>query len=96
MGEDEAAAIVRRMSNFPLATLVRVAEGSAAPIGRALDAGADGDGDGVIVPLVNTTEQAADPVAPAVNPIEASEVSVGDDQSFHSTLRRSNCGRPAW
>jgi 2-keto-3-deoxy-L-rhamnonate aldolase RhmA len=57
IGEDEAAAIVRRMSNSPLAALVRLAEGSAASISRALDAG------GVIVPLVNTTEQAADAVA---------------------------------
>jgi 4-hydroxy-2-oxoheptanedioate aldolase len=55
----EAAAIVRRMGTSSLATLVRVADGSAASIGHALDAGADG----VIVPLVDTAEQAADAVA---------------------------------
>ena len=49
-------------SNTP--TLARVADGSATAIGQALDAGADG----VLVPLVETTEQAQAAVAAAHYP----------------------------
>ncbi len=53
--EAEAAVMVRRLVDAPFAVIVRVSKNDPALIGRVLDAGADG----VIVPLVNTAEEAA-------------------------------------
>lgn len=64
MNETDAATMVRRMGNASCATLVRVSENSASLIGRVLDAGADG----VIVPLVNDSEEAARAVAACCYP----------------------------
>ncbi|HKD65349.1 MAG TPA: aldolase/citrate lyase family protein [Candidatus Binataceae bacterium] len=58
---DEATAgrLLKGIANAPAAGIVRVSRNEPGRIGRVLDAGADG----VIVPLVNTAEEAADAVA---------------------------------
>ena len=59
LDETDAARMLRRMADWPQAALVRVAANDSAAIGRVLDAGADG----IIVPMVDTPEQAAAAVA---------------------------------
>ncbi|BBY99158.1 HpcH/HpaI aldolase family protein [Mycolicibacterium fallax] len=59
-----AARLLRRLSGVPITTLVRLPSADPAPIGRVLDAGADG----VIIALVESAEQAADAVAAACYP----------------------------
>jgi 4-hydroxy-2-oxoheptanedioate aldolase len=59
MSETDAATVLRRMTDARCAVLVRVSENSPAPIGRVLDAGADG----IIVPFVNDAEEAERAVA---------------------------------
>jgi 4-hydroxy-2-oxoheptanedioate aldolase len=55
LSDAQAAVLVRRLSDPRFAVIVRVAKNDSALIGRVLDAGADG----VIVPMVNTAEEAA-------------------------------------
>jgi 2-keto-3-deoxy-L-rhamnonate aldolase RhmA len=57
--EADAAAILRTLADAPYAMAVRVSQTDSALIGRLLDAGADA----VIVPLVESAEQAARAVA---------------------------------
>ncbi|HSS11718.1 MAG TPA: aldolase/citrate lyase family protein [Acidimicrobiales bacterium] len=59
LSDAQAAVLVRRLSDPPFAVIVRVAKNDSALIGRVLDAGADG----VIVPMVNTAEEAASAVS---------------------------------
>lgn len=59
LDEADAARMLRRLAGWPQAVLVRVSANDASAIGRVLDAGADG----VIVPMVDTPEQAAAAVA---------------------------------
>lgn len=54
-----AARLIRRLACTDIATLVRLPDAAPAPIGRVLDAGADG----VIIALVESAEQAAQAVA---------------------------------
>lgn len=54
-----AAQLVRRLEHVPIATVVRLPNADAAPIGRVLDAGADG----VVIAMVESPEQAAAAVA---------------------------------
>jgi 2-keto-3-deoxy-L-rhamnonate aldolase RhmA len=55
LSDAQAAVLVRRLSDAPFAVIVRVAKNDPALIGRVLDAGADG----VIIPMVNTADEAA-------------------------------------
>jgi 2-keto-3-deoxy-L-rhamnonate aldolase RhmA len=57
--EGDAAAVLRGLVGAPFAVAVRVSHNDAAAIGRVLDAGADA----VIVPLVDSAQEAADAVA---------------------------------
>jgi 4-hydroxy-2-oxoheptanedioate aldolase len=57
--EADAARILRALTGAPYAVAVRVAQNDAAAIGRVLDAGADT----VIVPLVDSAQEAAQAVA---------------------------------
>lgn len=57
--EAAAAAVLRELAGVPYAVAVRVAANDAAAIGRVLDAGADA----IIVPLVETPQEAARAVA---------------------------------
>jgi 4-hydroxy-2-oxoheptanedioate aldolase len=57
--EMDAARILRTLARAPYAVAVRVAQNDAAAIGRVLDAGADA----VIVPLVDSAQEAAQAVA---------------------------------
>ncbi|WP_299563244.1 aldolase/citrate lyase family protein [uncultured Mycolicibacterium sp.] len=57
----DAARMLRRLAQLPIAVAVRMASADPAPIGRVLDAGADA----VIVPMVESPEQAAAAVAAA-------------------------------
>lgn len=59
LNETDAAIMLRRLAGWPLAAFVRVGANDAAAIGRVVDAGADG----VIVPMVETAEQAAAVIA---------------------------------
>lgn len=59
LGDADVAQMLRRLEHVPIATVVRLPGVDAAPIGRVLDAGADG----VIVAMVETPEQAAAAVA---------------------------------
>lgn len=54
LDETEAAKMLVRLRDAPFAVLTRVSENALAPIGKLLDAGSDG----VIVPGVNTAEEA--------------------------------------
>ncbi|WP_460353872.1 HpcH/HpaI aldolase family protein [Mycobacterium sp. ZZG] len=55
----DVALMLRRLEHVPIATVVRLPGPDAAPIGRVLDAGADG----VVVAMVESGEQAAAAVA---------------------------------
>ncbi|MGE2835734.1 HpcH/HpaI aldolase family protein [Mycobacterium sp. SMC-4] len=59
LSDADVAQMLRRLEHVPIATVVRLPAVDAAPIGRVLDAGADG----VIVAMVETAEQAAAAVA---------------------------------
>jgi 4-hydroxy-2-oxoheptanedioate aldolase len=59
VSDAQAAVLVRRLSDAPFALIVRVAKNDSALIGRVLDAGADG----IIVPMINTAEEAATAVS---------------------------------
>jgi 2-keto-3-deoxy-L-rhamnonate aldolase RhmA len=66
LNDAQAAVLIRRLSDPPFAVLVRVAKNDPALIGRVLDAG----GDGVIVPMVNTADEARAAVAACRYPPE--------------------------
>jgi 2-keto-3-deoxy-L-rhamnonate aldolase RhmA len=55
LDDADVALILRRLEHIPIATAVRLPSADPAPIGRALDAGADA----VIVAMVESAEQAA-------------------------------------
>ncbi|UXA19853.1 HpcH/HpaI aldolase/citrate lyase family protein [Mycobacterium sp. SMC-4] len=55
LDDAEVAQTLRRLEHVPIATVVRLPNADPAPIGRVLDAGADG----VIIAMVDTPEQAA-------------------------------------
>jgi 4-hydroxy-2-oxoheptanedioate aldolase len=57
--EADAARILRTLAGAPYAVAVRVSQNDSAAIGRVLDAGADA----VIVPLVDSAQEAAEAVA---------------------------------
>jgi 4-hydroxy-2-oxoheptanedioate aldolase len=59
LDESVAARLLKGLANAPAAGIVRVSRNEPARIGRVLDGGADG----VIVPLVNSAEEAAEAVA---------------------------------
>jgi 4-hydroxy-2-oxoheptanedioate aldolase len=59
LDEVTAGRLLKGLANAPAAGIVRVSRNEPARIGRVLDAGADG----VIVPLVNSAEEAAEAVA---------------------------------
>jgi len=59
LSDADVALMLRRLEQVPIATVVRLPSADPAPIGRVLDAGADG----VIIAMVETPEQAAQAVA---------------------------------
>lgn len=59
LSDADAAQLIRRLEHVPIATVVRLPDADAAPIGRVLDAGADG----VVIAMVESPEQAAAAVA---------------------------------
>lgn len=59
LSDADVAMMLRRLEHVPIATVVRLPGVEAAPIGRVLDAGADG----VIIAMVESAEQAAAAVA---------------------------------
>lgn len=59
LSDADVAVLLRGLEHVGIGTVVRVASPAAAPIGRVLDAGADG----VIIPMVETAQQAAEAVA---------------------------------
>jgi 4-hydroxy-2-oxoheptanedioate aldolase len=59
LDDADIAAVLRRMEHVPIATVVRLPNADAAPIGRVLDAGADG----VVIAMIESAEQAAAAVA---------------------------------
>jgi 4-hydroxy-2-oxoheptanedioate aldolase len=59
LSDADVALLLRRLEHVPIATVVRLPTADAAPIGRVLDAGADG----VIIAMVESAEQAAAAVA---------------------------------
>lgn len=59
LGDADVAVMLRRLEHVPIATVVRLPDASPAPIGRVLDAGADG----VVIAMVESAAQAADAVA---------------------------------
>lgn len=59
LGDADVALMLRRLEHLPLATVVRLPTPDPAPIGRVLDAGADG----VVVAMVECAAQAAAAVA---------------------------------
>src|SRR5271163_2064199 len=59
LDDADIAAILRRMEYVPIATVVRLPNADAAPIGRVLDAGADG----VVIAMIESADQAAAAVA---------------------------------
>ncbi|AFM16770.1 2,4-dihydroxyhept-2-ene-1,7-dioic acid aldolase [Mycolicibacterium chubuense NBB4] len=61
LSDADVALMLRRLEHVPIATVVRLPGVDAAPIGRVLDAGADG----VVIAMVETAEQAAQAVAAA-------------------------------
>ncbi|BBX17412.1 aldolase [Mycolicibacterium duvalii] len=64
LSDADVARMLRRLERVPIATVVRLPGADAAPIGRVLDAGADG----VIIAMVESAEQAAAAVAATVYP----------------------------
>lgn len=59
LDDADVALLLRRMTNVPIATAVRLPSVASAPIGRVLDAGADA----VIIAMIESGEQAAAAVA---------------------------------
>ncbi|VEG53709.1 HpcH/HpaI aldolase [Mycolicibacterium aurum] len=59
LSDTDVALMLRRLEHVPIATVVRLPDADAAPIGRVLDAGADG----VVVAMVESAAQAAEAVA---------------------------------
>lgn len=59
LSDADVALMLRRLEHVPIATLVRLPDAAAAPIGRVLDAGADG----VIIAMVESAADAAAAVA---------------------------------
>ncbi|MBX7454105.1 aldolase [Mycolicibacterium sp. 3033] len=59
LSDADVAVLLRGLERAGIGTVVRVASSAAAPIGRVLDAGADG----VIIPMVENARQAAEAVA---------------------------------
>ena len=59
LGDADIAAILRRIEQVPIATVVRLPNADPAPIGRVLDAGADG----VVIAMIESADQAAAAVA---------------------------------
>lgn len=54
LSDADAAQLIRHLEHVPIATVVRLPSADPAPIGRVLDAGADG----VVIAMVETAEQA--------------------------------------
>ncbi len=59
LSDADVALMLRRLEHVPIATVVRLPSADPAPIGRVLDAGADG----VVIAMVESAAQAADAVA---------------------------------
>ncbi|MDA2893099.1 aldolase/citrate lyase family protein [Mycolicibacterium sp. BiH015] len=59
LSDADVASMLRRLEHVPIATLVRLPDAAPAPIGRVLDAGADG----VVVAMVESAADAAAAVA---------------------------------
>jgi 2-keto-3-deoxy-L-rhamnonate aldolase RhmA len=59
LDDADIAAILRRLEHVPIATVVRLPNADPAPIGRVLDAGADG----VVIAMIESADQAAAAVA---------------------------------
>lgn len=59
LSDADAAQLIRKLEHVPIATVVRLPNADAAPIGRVLDAGADG----VVIAMIESREQAAAAVA---------------------------------
>ncbi|MGO9381706.1 MAG: HpcH/HpaI aldolase family protein [Mycobacterium sp.] len=59
LDDADIAGILRRIEHVPIATVVRLPNADAAPIGRVLDAGADA----VVIAMIESAEQAAAAVA---------------------------------
>ena len=68
LDDAEIAAILRRIEHVPIATVVRLPNADPAPIGRVLDAGADG----VVIAMIESADEAAAAVAATRYPITAS------------------------
>jgi len=67
LSDADVAVLLRGLEHVGIGTVVRMASPASAPIGRVLDAGADG----VIVPMVENARQAAEAVAatPGTHPV---------------------------
>jgi len=59
LDDGDIAGILRRIEHVPIATVVRLPNAEAAPIGRVLDAGADA----VVIAMIESADQAAAAVA---------------------------------
>jgi len=59
LSDADVALMLRRLEHVPIATVVRLPDTNAGPIGRVLDAGADG----VVIAMVESAAQAAEAVA---------------------------------
>jgi len=59
LDDTDIAGILRRIEHVPIATVVRLPNADAAPIGRVLDAGADA----VVIAMIESADQAAAAVA---------------------------------
>ncbi|GBE63792.1 aldolase [Mycobacterium sp. MFM001] len=59
LDDADIAGMLRRLEHVPIATVVRLSSADPAPIGRVLDAGADG----IVVAMIESAEQAAAAVA---------------------------------
>lgn len=59
LSDADVASMLRRLEHVPIATLVRLPDAASAPIGRVLDAGADG----VVIAMVESAADAAAAVA---------------------------------
>jgi 4-hydroxy-2-oxoheptanedioate aldolase len=64
LDDADIAGILRRIEHVPVATVVRLPNADAAPIGRVLDAGADA----VVIAMIESADQAAAAVAAARYP----------------------------
>ncbi|ORW00311.1 HpcH/HpaI aldolase family protein [Mycobacterium kyorinense] len=59
LDDTDIASMLRRLEHVPIATVVRLSSADPAPIGRVLDAGADG----IVIAMIESAEQAAAGVA---------------------------------